>query len=91
MLLTSSRSVSHVLMFSSHVSSTSSIEVPLAVSLLTDVRLQSLIDVFYFEHHVFMKELLVNWGLKGTSGSLDDSLKLFTAMRERGIASHSWP
>jgi hypothetical protein len=70
---------------------TSSIEVPMAHLLLNDETLLDLVDVFYFEHHVFFQELVGNWGYQNTDGSLEDSLKLFTAMRERGIASHSWP
>ena len=69
----------------------SSIEVPMAQLLLNDKELLKLVDVFYFEHHVWMQPVVNSWGNSNTDGSLDGSLKLFTAMREHGIASHSWP
>jgi hypothetical protein len=69
---------------------TSSIEVPMVQLLLTDPRFHKLVDVFYFEHHVFLKELAPYWG-PTMSGSVEDSLKNFTTLRERGIASHFWP
>ncbi|KAG7352087.1 hypothetical protein IV203_008135 [Nitzschia inconspicua] len=72
---------------------TSSIEVPLAYSLLSDQKLLDLIDVFYFEHHVHMLPIWENWKLhkQNVGGNLEESLKLFTDIRKRGIASHSWP
>ena len=56
------------------------IENPLAVSILQNEKLRSLIDCFYFEHHVFLSELAKNWG-KSMEGSVSDSLKIFSEMR----------
>lgn len=68
---------------------TSFIEVPLAMQLLEDPRYYNLIDHFYFEHHVKLKELLGDWH-RTAKGSVLDSLKLFQGLREKGIAAHSW-
>lgn len=68
---------------------TPSIEIPLAMQLLEDARYSNLIDQFYFEHHVFLKELARAWK-KTMRGSLLDSIKFFMGLREKGIAAHSW-
>jgi hypothetical protein len=68
---------------------TSSIEVPLANQLLTDTKLQGLVDQFYFEHHVMMRELTANW-MGSMKGSVRDSLELFIGLREAGVPAHSW-
>jgi hypothetical protein len=68
---------------------TSAIEVPLVLQLLTDDRYTHLIDEFYFEHHVFLKELARSWGLS-MNGSLLESLNIFSGLREKGIGAHSW-
>lgn len=68
---------------------TSAIELPLALQLLEDDRYNNLIDQFYFEHHVYMQELAGDWG-KAMSGSLLDSLNIFSSLRVKGIAAHSW-
>jgi hypothetical protein len=49
-----------------------------------------LTDAFYFEHHVFLSELAPYWR-RTMGGSVQQSLELFAAMREKGIASHYWP
>jgi hypothetical protein len=68
---------------------TSSIEVPLAFQILEDARLSKLVDSFYFEHHVHLKELARNWG-SSMHGTIGESMKLFRGMRERGISAHYW-
>ena len=68
---------------------TSWLELPLAQQLLNDVKLHNLVDHFYFEHHVFMKELANEWA-SSRSGSIKESLQLFTGLRQKGVASHSW-
>ncbi|KAL7568884.1 hypothetical protein ACA910_015532 [Epithemia clementina (nom. ined.)] len=69
---------------------TSAIEIPLAQMLLHDKRLHKLVDCFYFEHHVFLKQLAPNWKLS-MNGTLQESLELFAALRQKGIAAHYWP
>jgi hypothetical protein len=68
---------------------TASIEVPLAQQLLNDTALHAIVDQFYFEHHVFLKDLSPNWDAH-MQGSVKDSLELFIGLREAGIAAHSW-
>lgn len=68
---------------------TPSIETPLVNQLLHDERFTGLVDQFYFEHHVYLKELSRPWG--GTrNGSVSDTLNLFQALRKKGIGAHSW-
>jgi hypothetical protein len=68
---------------------TASIELPLAQQLLNDTALHALVDQFYFEHHVFLKDLTPNWD-GYMQGSVKDSLELFIGLREAGVAAHSW-
>mgnify|MGYP000615316016 CR=1 FL=1 len=66
-----------------------SVEIPLAHQLLNDTALHALVDQFYFEHHVKLKEVAGNWG-RTMQGSVQDSLELFIGLREAGVAAHSW-
>jgi hypothetical protein len=68
---------------------TASVEMPLAHQLLNDTALHGLVDQFYFEHHVYLKEIANNWG-KTMQGSVQDYLELFIGLREAGVAAHSW-
>jgi hypothetical protein len=69
---------------------TAPIEVPLAKQLMENPNVfNGLVDAFYFEHHVALKELSSDWG-RSTSGSVHDSLDLFTKLRQSGIPAHSW-
>jgi hypothetical protein len=68
---------------------TASVENPLAQQLLSDTTLRGLVDQFYFEHHVMMKEM-VPWWNTFMKGSVQDSLELFIGLREAGVAAHSW-
>lgn len=69
---------------------TPQIEMPLARQILLNDELHPLIDHFYFEHHVFLKQLASSW--RDTMiGSIKDSLELFEAIREKGVAAHFWP
>jgi hypothetical protein len=68
---------------------TASIELPLAQQLLNNTALHALVDQFYFEHHVFLKDLTPNWD-GYMQGSVQDSLELFIGLREAGVAAHSW-
>jgi hypothetical protein len=64
------------------------VELPLARQLLNDPILHTLVDQFYFEYHVKLKEL-DNWG-DNTEGSIYDAIHLMTQLREKGMASHFW-
>lgn len=65
------------------------LELPLAQQILDDPQLSLLIDHFYFEHHVHMTELAGNWN-RGMRGSVQQSLELFSKLRESGVAAHFW-
>ncbi|MHA7865820.1 hypothetical protein, partial [Flagellimonas marinaquae] len=69
---------------------TPTIELPLAHQLLEDQQFHDLVDLFYFEHHVHLKELAKNWH-RTMSGTLGESLTLFQQLRKKGIGAHYWP
>lgn len=72
---------------------TGSIEVPLAYQLLEDDSVKGLIDHFYFEHHVNMKEMAPWWGgkvINTMEGTIKESLELMNGLREKGIGAHFW-
>jgi len=69
---------------------TPSVELPLVQQLLYDKQLYSRVDHFYFEHHVKASEMYVYWGRRKTKGTVYESLQLFTALREKGVAAHFW-
>jgi len=64
-------------------------EMPLARQLMENPKLSKLVDAFYFEHHVHLQELSPYWD-DTMSGSLQQSIKLFTDLRRLGVDSHSW-
>jgi hypothetical protein len=68
---------------------TSWIELPLVHQLLEDDQYNKLVDQFYFEHHVFQKELQGDWK-KTMEGTLKKSLEIFGGLRKKGIAAHYW-
>eukprot|EP00563_Minutocellus_polymorphus_P021393 CAMPEP_0197718452 /NCGR_PEP_ID=MMETSP1434-20131217/2602_1 /TAXON_ID=265543 /ORGANISM="Minutocellus polymorphus, Strain CCMP3303" /LENGTH=311 /DNA_ID=CAMNT_0043303107 /DNA_START=280 /DNA_END=1215 /DNA_ORIENTATION=+ len=68
---------------------TPSVELPLVQQLLTDDKYVGLVDQFYFEHHVHLKELAPYWGA-AANGSVSDSLRVFQSLRQKGIGAHSW-
>ena len=65
------------------------VENVLARQMRDDPQLANLIDHFYFEHHVHLKELEDSWGTD-VKGSVADSLRLFHGLRKAGVAAHSW-
>ncbi|OEU07111.1 hypothetical protein FRACYDRAFT_251850 [Fragilariopsis cylindrus CCMP1102] len=70
---------------------TPTIEIQLSKLLLEIPELTKLVDIFYFEHHIAMKELSAAW--KSTminSGSIQDSMEFFTSLREHNILAHYW-
>lgn len=66
---------------------TADVEVPLAHQLL---EYHTLVDQFYFEHHVHLGNMARAWK-EGMKGTVKDSLELFHGLRVEGISSHSWP
>lgn len=76
---------------------TSSVEIPLVVSLLNDPKALALVDEFFFELH-FQCEVLSSccWRNEGKTSdllSLDRSsvMDLFLELRKKGVRSHFWP
>merc|ERR1712150_149952 len=67
---------------------TPDIENPLLEQLLTDPKLQEIVDVFYFEHHVVMEEMKPYWGFMDKS--IVESLEVFQQLRKAGVAAHYW-
>ena len=77
---------------------TSEVEIPIALDILNDPEMHSLIDEFFFELH-FRCEVLMTcgWGkdvLEESNGlQLDrpSTLKFFRDLRKTGIRAHIWP
>jgi hypothetical protein len=67
---------------------TPDVELALAKQILETPDVAMLIDQFYFEHHVHMKEIAHQW--ESMHGSVKDTLELFRKLRERGVAAHFW-
>ncbi|CAJ1941854.1 unnamed protein product [Cylindrotheca closterium] len=63
-------------------------EIPLVGQLLEEKN-SRIVDQFYFEHHVRMKNMLRFWKT-GATKTLQHSMDLFTQLRQTGIAAHSW-
>lgn len=61
----------------------------LAQQLVNDGRLAKLVDQFYFEHPVHMKEMARVWQW-GMEGSLKDTFELFSRLRKAGVPAHFW-
>jgi len=68
---------------------TPEIENILADQLASNEKLRRIVDVFYYEHHVALKELAIPWG-RYMAGSLLKSMELFRELRSHGIAAHYW-
>ncbi|CAM9769015.1 unnamed protein product, partial [Heterosigma akashiwo] len=68
---------------------TPALEHALVIQLLEDDETGKLIDQFYFEHHVNVKEMRRYWR-KNTDGSIYSSLKLFSDLRGKNIPAHFW-
>jgi hypothetical protein len=69
------------------------LELSLATQLLEDEQLHSLVDEFFFEHHVMVRDF-DHWtrdSLGSKPGTLADSYRIFRGLRDVGIAAHSWP
>ena len=69
------------------------LELSLVTQLLEDVELHPLVDEFFFEHHVSIRDF-DHWtkeSLGPAPGTLIDSYRIFKGLRDVGIAAHSWP
>lgn len=67
---------------------TPSIENALVDQLMQDT---TLIDEFFYEHHVRIPTMMqLGWG-EAVAGELEDTYKLHIALRKKGVRSHGWP
>ena len=67
---------------------TASVEMPLLNALLNDAHLHTLVDQFYFEYHIVIKEISM-WGLEA-AGTIFDAMKAITQLREKGVPARFW-
>ena len=58
--------------------------------LLASPELLSLIDDFYWEHHVTFQPMASIWARKSLVATMNDSINIFAALREAGVRAHSW-
>ena len=65
------------------------IETALVSQLIASNELMSLVDEFYYEHHVNVGAMHPYWGA-GWPGTLADTYAIFNSIRQRGILAHSW-
>jgi len=67
------------------------VEEGIVKEMLADEELLSLVDEFFWEHHINMDPMTLAW--KDTiskSATQKDSISFFRTMREHGIRAHSW-
>lgn len=74
---------------------TPKVEIQLVMELLEDSDLQSLVDEFYFEHHVHGSPMQFRgWGdlqkQKVSHPGIEHSYNIFAKLRSMGIRAHSW-
>lgn len=69
---------------------TPSVEGPLVKQLVEQSKYHSLVDEFFFEHHVAYRAMSLWWG-QAVQGTLADSYKLYHTLRMAGVRAHAWP
>ena len=68
----------------------SKVEMEFIEQILADSELHSLIDEFFFEHHVNFQPLNEYWRTENETMQLEDSYKIFRRLRDLGIRAHGW-
>jgi len=68
---------------------TPSVELAIVKQLLASPAVTSVLDEFFFEHHVYGLMQQYGWG-SDVNGSFRDSYKMFTQLRKMGVRAHSW-
>jgi len=58
--------------------------------LFSDVSIRSLVDEFYFEHHVDVVDMRPSWG-SPQGRVLKDTYDIMIALRRAGVRAHWWP
>jgi hypothetical protein len=71
------------------------VEIELVKQIMADPELLSLIDEFYFEHHVTGSPMQwLGWrdqsAVGAPLGDIQDSYDIFTFLRKSGVRAHSW-
>lgn len=69
---------------------TPEIENALVDHLLASPKYMSLIDDFFYEHHIDIRPMHPWWGAP-SGGHLSDTYRIFTQLRKNGVRSHAWP
>jgi hypothetical protein len=67
----------------------SEIENKLVQHILANEVLSSLIDEFFFEHHVNTQPMHMYWG-NSMKETLSDTYDIFTRLRKKGVMAHPW-
>ena len=57
---------------------------------LASIETLSLVDEFFFEHHVNFQPMNPYWGTGNESMQLSDSYSIFSKLRHHGIRAHGW-
>jgi len=67
------------------------LEETFVMQLMKSETLKKLVDVFYYEHHIGINEMLPYWAAHGVENStMKESLDLFVNLRKSGVAAHSY-
>jgi hypothetical protein len=69
---------------------TNPVEEAMVRQLLASPDLLELIDDFYWEHHVNFQPMAPMWKMTRSSTTMNDSLAMFSALRQAGVRAHSW-
>lgn len=65
-------------------------EEALVEQILGSEELLALIDEFIFEHHVNVGPMNAHWGTYNVPHRLQDTYRIFSTLRRKGILAHSW-
>eukprot|EP00928_Gymnodinium_smaydae_P048124 TRINITY_DN3215_c0_g1_i1.p1 TRINITY_DN3215_c0_g1~~TRINITY_DN3215_c0_g1_i1.p1 ORF type:complete len:334 (+),score=50.68 TRINITY_DN3215_c0_g1_i1:164-1165(+) len=65
------------------------VELALVQQMLTSDDIGNLLDEFFFEHHVHGLMQHHGWG-QDVNGTVEDSYRIFSELRRRGVRAHSW-
>ena len=66
------------------------VEMEFVRQLLNSTELHSLVDEFFFEHHVNFQPMNGYWGTQNEPEELPDSYEIFGSLRNVGIRAHGW-
>ena len=58
--------------------------------MLASDEMLGLVDEFYFEHHVNTAPMNKFWATHDSQRTLEDSYRIFTTLRSKGVRAHAW-